>query len=174
MMDIPDEEKPRVNAEIKKHLTTLHNLKSKILGGPTGIVIPPYRVSKVTMNDKWNLKASDAEEYVFCHNDLSQQNIILDQDTFKIKAIIDWEYAGFYPDMFEYPLWRNHHKDQGEDHLQVAHLVEFLDTSNSPKAADVDTRTNYYKVRRTTQWASRDMGAEPVCLHFSRRMECPS
>ena len=157
-------------------LPQLHELRNCTTGSidPTLPLVPPVRITYQDERSTWSRKTSHTKDFVFYHNDLGQHNILIDPDTFEITAIIDWEYAGFYPDMFEYPLWRNHHKDQGEDHLQVAHLVEFLDTSNSPKAADVDTRTNYYKVRRTTQWASRDMGAEPVCLHFSRRMECPS
>ena len=134
MMDIPDEEKPCVNAEIKKHLSTLHDLRSKAIGGPTGIVIPPYRVFNVTMNDKWDLKSSDTEEYVFCHNDLSQQNIILDPDTFKIKAIIDWEYAGFFPAYFEKEIYmRLGHsgilKGEVDDR---SNLLEFLESEQIP------------------------------------------
>jgi Ser/Thr protein kinase RdoA (MazF antagonist) len=51
------------------------------------------------------LKPSDRDEYGFCHNDLSQQNIIVDPDTLKINAIIDWEYAGFYPARLEWPFY---------------------------------------------------------------------
>ena len=134
MDDIPNEEKPRVHAEIKAHLTTLHNLKSKTLGGPTGIVIPPHRVCEMTKNDKWNLKASDTEEYVFCHNDLSQNNIILDSDTFKIRAIIDWEYAGFFPAYFEKEIYmRMGHsgilKGEVDDR---SNLLEFLESEQIP------------------------------------------
>lgn len=49
----------------------------------------------------WSLSPSDRREFVFRHNDLGQQNILVDPQTLKIKAIIDWEYAGFYPARFE-------------------------------------------------------------------------
>lgn len=49
----------------------------------------------------WKLRSSGIREYVFCHNDLGQQNILVDPKTVKIKAIIDWEYAGFFPACFE-------------------------------------------------------------------------
>jgi serine/threonine protein kinase len=127
MNDIPNEKKPLVYAEIREHLRTLHSLKSRTLGRPTGIVIPPYRVSRVSTNDEWNLKASDVEEYVFCHNDLSQQNIILDPDTFKIKAIIDWEYAGFFPGYFEKEIFlRLGHSDiiKGEVDDRLCHDLQ--------------------------------------------------
>lgn len=46
------------------------------------------------------------EEYVFCHNDLGQHNVIVDPDTLRIKAIIDWEFGGFWPAWFEKPFWK--------------------------------------------------------------------
>jgi hypothetical protein len=45
-------------------------------------------------------------DLVFCHNDLSMDNIIVDEKTFKIKAIIDWEYAGFFTPEFERPFYQ--------------------------------------------------------------------
>ncbi|KAH7317198.1 kinase-like domain-containing protein [Rhexocercosporidium sp. MPI-PUGE-AT-0058] len=95
MSELTEEQKAPVFEEINEHLTTLRNLKSRNIGGPSGIVIPPYRA----------LQLSDRDEYVFCHNGLSQQNIIVNLDTPKINAIIDWEYSGFYHDFFEAPFY---------------------------------------------------------------------
>jgi hypothetical protein len=106
MSDLGENEKEIVRLELQTHLATLHALKSSRIGGPTGIVIPPYRVMRQTENDAWTLRASDFDEYVFCHNDLSQQNVIVDPVTLKIRAIIDWEYAGFYPIFFEWPFYK--------------------------------------------------------------------
>lgn len=44
---------------------------------------------------------ADTEEYVFNHGDLSQHNVLVDPTSLKITAIIDWEYAGFFPEYFE-------------------------------------------------------------------------
>ncbi|UKZ62309.1 uncharacterized protein TrAtP1_003560 [Trichoderma atroviride] len=33
-------------------------------------------------------------------------NVIVDLGTLKIKAIVDWEYAGFYPPEFEFPFYQ--------------------------------------------------------------------
>lgn len=33
-------------------------------------------------------------------------NVIVNPSTLKINAIIDWEYAGFYPPEFEYPFYQ--------------------------------------------------------------------
>lgn len=46
------------------------------------------------------------QDLVFCHNDLSMNNVIVDPDTLKINAIVDWEYAGFYPPEFEFPFYQ--------------------------------------------------------------------
>jgi serine/threonine protein kinase len=105
MSELSDEQKKSVCGELHQHLATLHTLKSKTLGGPSGLVIPPYRVMRCSESDDWHLSPSEHEEYVFCHNDLSQQNVIVDPNTLKINAIIDWEYAGFYPGLFEAPFY---------------------------------------------------------------------
>jgi hypothetical protein len=103
-------------------------------------LIPPSRITYRDKRPTWSRKTSSNTEFVFCHNDLGQHNIFVDPDTFNITAIIDWEFAGYYPPEFEYPLWLMSYKEQGEDHLQTDHLVEFLDnTGESPKAADTDT-----------------------------------
>jgi thiamine kinase-like enzyme len=49
----------------------------------------------------WKMKPRPTEDLVFCHNDFSTHNIIVDPQTLKVKAIIDWEYAGFFPAEFE-------------------------------------------------------------------------
>jgi aminoglycoside phosphotransferase (APT) family kinase protein len=52
------------------------------------------------------MRRRERPDLVFCHNDLSANNVIVDPDSLKIKAIIDWEYAGFYPPEFEAPFYR--------------------------------------------------------------------
>ena len=52
------------------------------------------------------MKPREEEDLVFCHNDFSTHNTIVDPDTLKVNAIIDWEYAGFYPPEFEGMFFR--------------------------------------------------------------------
>lgn len=54
-----------------------------------------------TLREQWKMKPRETEDLVFCHNDLSTHNIIVDPETLKVKGVIDWEYAGFYPKEFE-------------------------------------------------------------------------
>ena len=101
-------EKRVVTEELLGYLAILHRIKSKTTGSPDpkGPVIPPYRAMAADdTRDTWPRKTSDKEEYVFCHNDLSQANIIVDPETLKIKAIVDWEYAGFWPEWFKMRIW---------------------------------------------------------------------
>ncbi|KAJ5803356.1 uncharacterized protein N7503_005806 [Penicillium pulvis] len=103
MAKLSDEQKVIVTKEVEQHLATLRRLKSDTIGGPSGLVIPPYRVMNLSNNDSWarNRTTSSEAEYVFCHGDLSQHNILVDPQTLRIQAIIDWEYAGFFPGYFE-------------------------------------------------------------------------
>ncbi|KAI0395401.1 kinase-like protein [Xylariaceae sp. FL0594] len=138
-----DDQKAVVRRELESHLATLKKtLTFNRLGGPSGIVIPPYRVLRRTepeTDHQWRrLKPSDQKEYVFCHNDLSQQYVIVDPDTLKINAIIDWEYAGFYPASFEWPFYTRLGpsvavKDEVDDSLE---LLEFLESQRQSEDGD--------------------------------------
>ncbi|KAL3480370.1 kinase-like domain-containing protein [Aspergillus californicus] len=94
MISISEDQKKIVQIELRQHLT-----------GPSGLVIPPYRVMTRSENDIWSVRPFENADYGFCHNDLSQPNVIIDPDTLKIRAIIDWEYAGFWPEYFDSPFY---------------------------------------------------------------------
>lgn len=69
MSQLSEDENKIVHAEIDQHLATLHALKSDTIGGPSGIIIPPYRVMRYAgTDDAWDQppKTSDEKEYVFC------------------------------------------------------------------------------------------------------------
>lgn len=51
------------------------------------------------------MRPREKADLVFCHNDLSANNVIVDPDTLKIRAIVDWEYAGFFPAELEAPFY---------------------------------------------------------------------
>jgi tRNA A-37 threonylcarbamoyl transferase component Bud32 len=107
MADLGDSQRSVVIEELESYRMKLKSLASNKLGGPSGIVVPPYRVMERTETNDWQLSPSvEPREYVFCHNDLSQHNIIVDATTLKIKAIIDWEYSGFYPSYFDSPFFQ--------------------------------------------------------------------
>ncbi|KAJ5083389.1 hypothetical protein N7456_012816 [Penicillium angulare] len=88
LYELPEDQKELVWPEIEQHLATLHDIKSTVLGGPSGLVIPPYRALFVTKGAVLSQQKIDTPDYVFCHNDLSQHNIIVDLDTLKVVAIL--------------------------------------------------------------------------------------
>lgn len=128
MSQLPEHQKKTVYVELDQHLATLRQITSDTIGGPSGIVIPPYRVMHRADKDNWSLRASEGRDYVFCHNDLSQHNIIVDPNTLKINAIIDWEYAGFFPPYFEAPFYKRIGPSVALDGEEddVPKLLEFL------------------------------------------------
>ncbi|KAG8630446.1 hypothetical protein KVT40_002065 [Elsinoe batatas] len=105
MNELTEDQKAVVKHELLRHIDSLHKLKSARLGGPSGLVIPPYRVRLASEQDDWRLTEAHSEQYVSCHNDLSQHNVTADPDTLKINAIVDWQYAGFYPEYFEMAIY---------------------------------------------------------------------
>ncbi|KAK0722279.1 hypothetical protein B0T26DRAFT_749700 [Lasiosphaeria miniovina] len=74
------------------------------------------------------ITSSEHNDYVFCHNDLSQPNVVVDPETLKITAILDWEYAGFFPARFESPFYTRLGPSSAIDGEvdNAAELVDFL------------------------------------------------
>ncbi|KAJ6781289.1 hypothetical protein PWT90_07975 [Aphanocladium album] len=105
MANLAEDQKAVVCLELERHRATLRTMQACWIGGPTEIVIPPYRVMRMAENESWDLRHAPGDDYVFCHNDMSQHNVIVDPDTLRVKAIIDWEYAGFFPAHFDYPFY---------------------------------------------------------------------
>lgn len=107
----------------------LQKLRSRVSGGPTGILAPPSTVYSHHFTD-FKQQSSPEEEFVFCHGDLSQRNILVDPQTLHIVAIIDWEYGGFYPKEHEIPYYTSpeysgRQNKQDKYRLVVEGIVEF-------------------------------------------------
>ncbi|KAK8155102.1 kinase-like domain-containing protein [Phyllosticta citrichinensis] len=45
---------------------------------------------------------SKQHRVVFTHGDLTQHNIIIKKDNYSIQALVDWEFAGWFPEHWEY------------------------------------------------------------------------
>ncbi|KAI1811190.1 kinase-like domain-containing protein [Poronia punctata] len=109
MSELTEEKKQVVIEELLQHVATLRSLRSDVPGVPgdeSSLLCPPQRVTsrQWKVNSCWRPR-EEKGEYVFCHNDLGQHNIIVDPETLKINAIIDWEFAGFWPEWFERCFW---------------------------------------------------------------------
>lgn len=81
-------------------LPQLKKLRSKERG-IHGFVMPPSWIS--TSEPPWKGKTHwktlplKEPEYVFQHGDIAAHNIMMDTNTLQVIALIDWEYAGFFP-----------------------------------------------------------------------------
>ena len=131
--ELADEVKAPYMEELQGHLEDLHSLRSTIIGGPAGLIIPPLWVLKTMPKKNWILepcKPSESRAYVFCHNDLSEYNVVLDTASGRIKAILDWEFAGYWPAYCEAPMYRRTGPDAqaGHNAAYVAQTKAFLES----------------------------------------------
>lgn len=127
LADVPLDERAPIVAELEGYIAQLHQFKSRVFGGVTGEIKPPPRLwtlRPIALNDLEHPREPDPSsdaEYVLCHGDLNTMNIMVDKTTRKIKCIIDWEYAGFYPVEFEGHWWKRDGPSvilPGEEHLE--------------------------------------------------------
>ncbi|KAM3436569.1 hypothetical protein NHJ13734_005033 [Beauveria thailandica] len=83
-------------------LPQLSELTSKERG-LDGFVMPPRWLSVDTQPPWKRNKAAfrtlprKTAEYIFQHGDLAAHNIMMHRETLQVQAVLDWEYAGFYP-----------------------------------------------------------------------------
>ena len=121
------EDQAVVMKEVESHIQTLRNLRSTRTGGPSGLVCPPPRGTQYFSKDtQWSPRTSSTPDFVFCHCDLSQSNIIVDPEPLKIEGIIDWEHGGYWPAFFESPFFRDP-RPSGAQFRNEADNSQFID-----------------------------------------------
>ncbi|THX76576.1 hypothetical protein D6D04_06743 [Aureobasidium pullulans] len=64
MDDLTCSDRIIIEEELEGYAHQMHTLRSRNLGGCSGLVIPPYRVWDKTPRDEWKLHPSEVEEYV--------------------------------------------------------------------------------------------------------------
>lgn len=116
MSDLTVDERTQIIPQVRDIVADLQKLRSRRSGGPTGLLCPPYIVPS-HQSSKWRHSSSSEEEYVFCHGDLAQHNILVNHATLEIAAIIDWEFGGFFPRSHEIPFFESSDRSG----LQVKH-----------------------------------------------------
>ncbi|KAF2193608.1 kinase-like protein [Zopfia rhizophila CBS 207.26] len=123
-------EKVIVMAKMQPYFDSFHRLKSSKLGGVSGLICPPHPVLNKVPYEKcqWAPKSILSDLYVFCHMDAHQENIFVDPETLDITCIIDFEFAGFYPQDFDLPLYK-YERSQLPDRSDFAEeFLQFLNT----------------------------------------------
>lgn len=104
----------------------LRSLRSTKMGQLAGVVVPPVRVSAQDKRPSWEPRASTTSRYVYCHNDITFNNIMIDPATLTVNAVIDWEYSGFFPEEMEFPFWKlGREASFDEEHCQK--MIDLLD-----------------------------------------------
>ena len=123
-------------------LPQLSALRSPTSGTIRGVVLPPRRVFDNYPQRRWCPRTSEKEEYHFTHNDLSQHNFLCNEKTGKVEAVIDWEFAGYYPSFFEAPLWRAPYYEIEDDPEETGKLLEFLEPTAQVMRSPVSTESS--------------------------------
>lgn len=82
-------------------LPQLHSLKSQHRG-IDGFVMCPQWISEELEPPwpgkvPWKILPLETRDYIFQHGDLAAHNVLMDGKTLQVKALIDWEHAGFFP-----------------------------------------------------------------------------
>ncbi|KAB8339130.1 hypothetical protein FH972_022066 [Carpinus fangiana] len=136
MASLDDDKKEPVKQALKGHLATLHGLRSNRVGNPEANAqfVPPYRALQKLARDDWTFPLAETDEYVFCHGDLSQHNVIVDPESLEIAAIVDWEFAGFFPEYFEFPFFERPGPSValGDEVDDTQKLVDFIKQKSHP------------------------------------------
>jgi aminoglycoside phosphotransferase (APT) family kinase protein len=119
-------------------LPQLRSLTSCTAGALIGVVIPPVRITTRDKRARWPAKVANTPLFSFCHNDLAQHNILINEDTLQVEAIIDWELSGYYPPEFEAPLWTRAWNEPGYHDIEadkIEELICFLSDTGKQKRA---------------------------------------
>lgn len=94
--------------QIRKILLQLHFITDPKCRSFAGIPLFAHRfeATHIPIQDLLYRQYESDSPYVLCHGDLAWHNILIDPDTFEIKCLLDWEYAGFYPVEVEGDYWK--------------------------------------------------------------------
>lgn len=129
--DLQPEDQRIVMEEVEGYVKVLHSFRSNRPGGPTGIMCPLERVVNCfPAGTMWSPKTDSMTAFVFCHCDLGWSNIIIDPHYPRVRAILDWEYAGYWPAFFELPYFRDLRPTGAQfiDALEFTWMRNFMDS----------------------------------------------
>jgi hypothetical protein len=97
-----------IRIQLEGFVAQLEQLKSKRIESfvPDTIFFPARMESNRRLLGNARYVEDENKPYHLCHGDLSWANVLVDPKTFKVLAVIDWEFAGFYPHGFEGEYWK--------------------------------------------------------------------
>ncbi|KAI9632916.1 uncharacterized protein MKK02DRAFT_19768 [Dioszegia hungarica] len=107
-LQITPEGRARIVHQLEGYISQLQALtdpECRSFAGPPLFAVR-FENAHLPLSD-YKYRRYDADSpYVLCHGDLAWHNLLLDSETFEIKCVVDWEYAGFYPKEVESEYWR--------------------------------------------------------------------
>ncbi|GAC94060.1 hypothetical protein PHSY_001629 [Pseudozyma hubeiensis SY62] len=99
-MDKIEDEQAKATAieQLNSFTRELAKLRSPTIRGFPRVPCFPLAIKKNrprTVTQQW--ARNDQEGYPLCHGDLHEGNVIVDPDTMRAKAVLNWDHCGFYP-----------------------------------------------------------------------------
>lgn len=114
LKDLPEHKKEIVKAEVTRIMDAMKELKTSLPGGmaKTMLLAAPDWASKGEWkkDSVWKVREDVQEEegaYVFCHANLTQDFVLVDEKRCEVLAITDWDSAGYWPAWMEKKLWED-------------------------------------------------------------------
>lgn len=102
------ESKVEACRQVDELMAHMHEVTSSEAKGFAGYLCPHPMIAGHRYIEPIPLTVADSGVlYPMCHGDLNPSNIIVNPDNGKVTGIIDWEYAGFYPEIMDFPYYRS-------------------------------------------------------------------
>ena len=157
-------EKTTVMPKVEIVMDTLHRLRSSRIGGASGLVCPPHPVLNEIPHEEcqWSPMDADSDIYVFCHMDAHMTNIYVDPLSLEITSLVDFEFAGFYPQHFDLPLYQ-YEPSRVPDRTEFARkFLDFLELCQERKCHRIPTnrRASSGSIAVPRAWAKEDLVAQ--------------
>ncbi|MDI1487623.1 MAG: hypothetical protein OHK93_006893 [Ramalina farinacea] len=105
----------------------LNRLRSNRLGQLDGGLFVSPRISCHDDRSYWRPKSYTTERFVYCHNDLGKQNFMIDPQSLEVRALIDWEYSGFFPKEAERYIFNDENQVDRWNEGDGRRVIEMLD-----------------------------------------------
>ncbi|CEJ91417.1 hypothetical protein VHEMI07128 [[Torrubiella] hemipterigena] len=109
LVDLPADKKEVIKAQLREIHREYRTWSTCRPGLPrTPYMVPPSRVTAGgwKIHSVWKPRRDlPPGDYYFAHNDLTQNNVLVDETGQYIVAITDWDCCGYWPEWFEKPLW---------------------------------------------------------------------
>ncbi|KAF6766907.1 Aminoglycoside phosphotransferase [Kalmanozyma brasiliensis GHG001] len=161
----------KVCKQLDAYVTELETHRSsKIRGFGVDVCLPVHMHDLNNQYESEKYVEVEGDPFVLCHGDLHPGNVIVDPETMKVKAVIDWEFAGYYPAIIDNRRYKNYH--HCIVHLADGSLVPQM--THAKRARELLRRYGvYYKEEIQREGRIEIVDGEPVYRYPSPDKELP-